>query len=230
LDPVVFRAFARGGVPFVIVGLVPHWPLAQLTLTTLRERFGNLRVTARHGDYVRDAFTKKRQVSEMSLADYLDSVQGERGAGELPPYLGNQQLPELNALCRWPPYFQHYKVARTWLGPAQTVTPLHCDYTENLFAQIWGRKRFVLYPPHHARFLDARESNPVLYASKFNPDAPDFDSFPQARQAKPTGCVLKPGELLYLPAGWFHHVRALEDSLSVNRWAEDVPMALSRTQ
>ena len=77
-------------------------------------------------------------------------------------------------------------------------------------------------------FLYTREANPVLYASRFDPDAPDFDSFPLARQAKPVECIVKPGELLYLPAGWFHHVRALEASLSANRWAKDLPMAVKR--
>jgi hypothetical protein len=224
LDPTVFRAFARGGVPFIIVGLVEHWPLAHLTPNKLREHFGAIRVKARHGDYVKDAFTPRRCVAEMSLAEYLDEMDAP-GTG-LPAYLGNQPLPQLHALCKWPPYYRHFGDTRTWLGPANTVTPLHCDYHENLFAQIWGRKRFVLYPPHHDRFLYTRQANPVLYASTFDPDAPDFESFPLALQAKPIECIVKRGDLLYLPAGWFHHVRALESSLSANRWAKDLPMVL----
>jgi len=66
----------------------------------------------------------------------------------------------------------------------------------------------------------------VLYASKFDPDAPDFDAFPLARHAKPIECFVNAGELLYLPAGWFHHVRALQGSLSANRWVKDVPVAI----
>ena len=224
LDPTVFNAFARGGVPFVILGLVEHWPLAKLTPSSLREHFGHLQVKARHGDYVGDAFSKKRTTSEMSLAQYLDSM--PLSTSDLPPYLGNQQLPELNALCKWPPYFKNYDAPRTWLGPANTVTPLHCDYMDNLFAQIWGRKRFVLYPPHSDIFLSLHEANPVLYASKFNPDDPNYEQFPLARQASPIECVVNPGEMLYLPAGWFHYVRALEDSLSSNRWSWETPMVM----
>ena len=224
LDPTVFRAFARGGVPFVIVGLVEHWPLAQITPATLRERYGSLRVNVRHGDYVKDAFTKKRRMSELSIADFLDGMQTTEQ--DLPAYLGNQSLPELNLLCKWPPYYRHYGETRTWLGPANTVTPLHCDYDDNLLAQIWGRKRFVLYPPHHDQFLYTREANPVLHASRFDPEVPDFNAFPLARQAKPIECVVGPGELIYLPAGWFHHVRALDESFSANRWVKDVPLAI----
>jgi hypothetical protein len=32
--------------------------------------------------------------------------------------------------------------------------------------------------------------------------------------------------MLYVPAGWYHQVRALSFSLSSNRWARAVPYAL----
>jgi hypothetical protein len=224
LDVGVFRAFAKGGVPFVMVGMVEHWPLAQLSPQQLKPLFGDLRVRARTGDYVEKAFSAQRSMCDLSLAEYLDLVVTNPSA--LPAYLGNQQLPALNTLCRWPPYFEKPATPRMWLGPAGTVTPLHCDFDDNLFAQIWGSKRFVLYPPHHGQYLYTREANPVLYASKFDPDAPDYESMPLARQAQPLECIVQPGELLFLPAGWYHQVRALEFSLSANLWGKDRPLAL----
>ena len=224
LDVGVFRALAKGGVPFVMLGMLRQWPIAKLTPEQLKTQFADLRVRARAHDYVEKAFSAKRTLLEMPLAQYFDLVSTHTAA--LPPYLGNQQLPELNALCRWPPYFQKPVEPRLWLGPAGTVTPLHCDYDDNLFAQIWGSKRFVLYPPHQADFLYTREVNPVLFGSAHDPDTPDFEQLPLASQATPLECVVAPGELLYLPAGWFHHVRALEFSLSANLWAKDRPLAL----
>ena len=38
--------------------------------------------------------------------------------------------------------------------------------------------------------------------------------------------VVRPGEMLYVPAGWYHQVRALSFSLSSNRWARAMPLAL----
>jgi ribosomal protein L16 Arg81 hydroxylase len=38
--------------------------------------------------------------------------------------------------------------------------------------------------------------------------------------------VVHPGEMLYVPAGWYHQVRALTFSLSANRWARAQPFAL----
>jgi ribosomal protein L16 Arg81 hydroxylase len=104
---------------------------------------------------------------------------------------------------------------RFWLGPAGTVTPLHCDYDDNIFAQIWGSKRIFLAPPHHDEFLYPSEANAILFGSPFDPEAPDFERFPLARQATTIECIVHPGDMLYVPAGWYHQVRALTFSLSV---------------
>lgn len=226
LGSAAFVAMAKAGQPFILKGIVKQWPLAALTPQALQEQFAALRVQARVADYVETAFTPQRQRRDMTLAGYFQLIaQGDDGG--LPPYLGNQVLPELTALCQWPDYFQKWDKPRIWLGPEGTVTPLHCDYDDNLFAQVWGQKRFLLYPPHHAQFLYLREANPALFASSFDPEAPDYSAFPLAKQARPIECVLQAGEMLFLPAGWFHHVRAMSFSLSANRWTRERPLALS---
>jgi hypothetical protein len=225
LDAAAFRARAAQGLPFVITGLVQRWPLFALTPQTLRERFGHLPVRARVGDYINTAFAPDRAMQDMSMLAYLALV--DEGAGDLPPYLGNLELRELNTLCHWPAYFSKMGPPRFWLGPAGTVTPLHCDYDDNIFAQIWGTKRIFLSPAHHDEFLYANEANAILFGSPFDPEAPDFDKFPLARQASMIECIVEPGEMLYVPAGWYHQVRALTFSLSANRWARAMPYALN---
>ena len=224
LDAAAFRMHAAKGLPFVITGLVGKWPLSALTPQTLRERFGELHVRARVGDYVNTAFAPDRAMQDMSLLAYLELVAND--TQDLPPYLGNLELRELNALCHWPAYFNKMGPPRFWLGPSGTVTPLHCDYDDNIFAQIWGSKRIFLSPPHHDEFLYPREANAILFGSPFDPEAPDFEKFPLARQAAMIECIMQPGELLYVPAGWYHQVRALTFSLSANRWARALPLAL----
>jgi hypothetical protein len=225
LDAAAFLAQAKAGQPFILQGIVNQWPLAALTPQTLQAQFAELRVHARVADYVEAAFTPQRQQQEMSLAEYFELI-AQHGAG-LPPYLGNQVLPPLTALCQWPGYFQKWDKPRIWLGPAGSVTPLHCDYDDNLFAQVWGQKRFLLYPPHHAEFLYLHEANPALFGSPFDPGAPDYTAFPLARHARQIECVVQAGEMLFLPAGWFHHVCAENFSLSANRWSRERPLALS---
>ncbi|MES2018097.1 MAG: cupin-like domain-containing protein [Pseudomonadota bacterium] len=225
VDGATFRDLAAKGLPFLITGLVNRWPLSALTPQILRDRYSDLAVRARVGDYINTAFAPDRAMQDMSMLEYLDLV--ATNAHDLPPYLGNLELRELNSLCHWPTYFGKMGPPRFWIGPAGTVTPLHCDYDDNMFAQIWGTKRIFLSPPHHDEFLYPREANAILHGSPFDPEAPDFDKFPLARHATMIECVVNPGELLYVPAGWYHQVRALTFSLSSNRWARAMPFALN---
>ena len=225
LDAAAFRARAAQGLPFLITGVVGRWPLSALTPQTLRERFSHLQVRARVGDYINTAFAPDRAMQDMTMLEYLELVAD--GAHALPPYLGNLELRELNSMCHWPAYFDKLGPPRFWLGPAGTVTPLHCDYDDNIFAQIWGSKRIFLSPPHHDQFLYPREANAILFGSPFDPEAPDYEKFPLARQATLIECIVNPGDMLYVPAGWYHQVRALTFSLSSNRWARALPFALS---
>ncbi len=222
-----FDAQASKGLPFIITGLVEKWPLCALTPQNLREDFGELQVRARVGDYVNTAFATDRAMQDMPLREYLDLVADADTDPGLPPYVGNLEMRALNRLCHWPAYFRKMGPPRFWLGPARTVTPLHCDYDDNIFAQIRGAKRIFLAPPHHDEFLYPREANAILFGSPFDPEAPDFDRFPLARQAALTECIVLAGELLYVPAGWYHQVRALTFSLSANRWARAQPLVLS---
>ncbi len=225
LDAAAFRARASAGLPFMVTGLVDRWPLTALAPSILRERFGALPVRARVGDYINTAFAPDRAMQDMTMLAYLDLV--DAGVHELPPYLGNLELRELNGMCHWPAYLDKMGPPRFWIGPAGTVTPLHCDYDDNIFAQIWGSKRIFLSPPHHDEFLYPREANAILFGSPFDPEAPDFARFPLARQATMLELIIHPGELLYVPAGWYHQVRALSFSLSSNRWARALPFALN---
>ena len=224
LDGAAFRALAANGLPFLISGIVNRWPLTALTPGILRERYSHLQVRARVGDYISTAFAPDRAMHDMSMLEYLDLV--DAGTHELPPYLGNLELRELNSLCHWPTYFDKMGPPRFWVGPAGTVTPLHCDYDDNIFAQVWGAKRIFLSPPHHDEFLYPRQANAILFGSPFDPETPDYQQFPLARHACMIECIVNPGDMLYVPAGWFHQVRALTFSLSSNRWARGVPLAL----
>lgn len=225
LDAAAFRERASAGLPFLIDGVVGRWPLCSLTVQDLRERYGDVPVRARVGDYISTAFAPDRVMQDMSMRTYLDlSLAGQEG---LPPYVGNLELRELNSMCHWPGYFSKMGPPRFWLGPERTMTPLHCDYDDNVFAQIWGIKRIFLAPPHHDEFLYPREANAILFGSPFNPEVPDYERYPLALQAAMVEVIVHPGDMLYVPAGWYHQVHALTFSLSSNRWARGVPLALT---
>ena len=104
-----------------------------------------------------------------------------------------------------------------WIGSADVTTPLHYDVVHSLFAQVRGRKRFTLFAPQDGPSLYpfpmfSRNS----YISRVDILQPDLEEFPKFQQAKPFEFVLEPGEVLYLPAFWWHQVQSLEVAISIS--------------
>ena len=83
-------------------------------------------------------------------------------------------------------------------------------------AQVHGRKRFRLWGPDaHAALQVFPDAHPrarkaqVLIDSTMGLPAAELD------------VILEPGEALFIPAFWFHHVEALSPSVSVNVFSEN---------
>lgn len=101
--------------------------------------------------------------------------------------------------------------ASLWIGPAGTVTPLHHDTTNILFCQIHGRKRIELIAPHEGALL----ADPIDgFYSPVDPDTLADAAHPALQRVLVKRVVLAPGDALFIPAGWWHRVTALDVSIS----------------
>ncbi|XP_043988888.1 tRNA wybutosine-synthesizing protein 5 [Gambusia affinis] len=95
----------------------------------------------------------------------------------------------------------------------------HYDVMDNLLAQVTGRKRVALYRPQDALHLYLNgDKSEVL-----DVDAPDLKRFPEFIKAKRYDCVLEPGDLLFIPALWFHNTLALHFGVGVNVFWRHLP-------
>jgi ribosomal protein L16 Arg81 hydroxylase len=99
-----------------------------------------------------------------------------------------------------------------WLGPKGTVTPLHHDTSNILLAQVYGRKMVTIIPSFQTPLV----YNHVGVYSKVDCERPDYRRFPLFRKATPIKILLEPGQALFLPVGWWHHVRSLDVSISLS--------------
>lgn len=104
------------------------------------------------------------------------------------------------------------KQCYVWVGPAGTLTPLHHDLTNNLFVQIYGRKRFLMIPACEVPLL-YNERHVYADVDAF---APDYQQYPRYRDATVMDFILHPGETLFIPIGWCHAVEALDISISIS--------------
>ena len=99
-----------------------------------------------------------------------------------------------------------------WFGPSGTVTPLHHDVLNVLMAQVCGRKRITLIPSDQI----GRVYNEIGVYSEVDCEKPDLNEFPDFQDVPIQRFVLRPGEVLFIPVGWWHHVRSLELSVTVS--------------
>jgi hypothetical protein len=226
-----FRALRRLRQPVRLDGLVEEWPRRDgLTLPGLRERFGDRRLPILSTSAGRLDCDVDRGVDfdTVRFADYLDQLTSGKAMDAYLVSPLDSWLPELADDIPPPIYCRDvpWRNPRLWLSAPETSVPLHHDIAQNIFIQLQGRKRFLLYPPGAAAWL---YSNPVRSAlanyARFDPERPDYERFPLSRAVRPIEVVLAPGEAMYLPSLWWHQVRSLDLSLSVNFWWADGAVA-----
>lgn len=88
----------------------------------------------------------------------------------------------------------------------------HYDVLDNVYVQVVGRKRAVMWAPSDALnlYLDGDKSRVV------DIDQPDLEQFPKFARACPYEGWLEPGDVLFIPAMWFHNMTAQDFGVAVN--------------
>lgn len=159
--------------------------------------------------------------TRMPFDEYVARLRAVESSNDLYLVANNKLLESEAARPLWddftldPRYLQpDTKRAATflWLGPAGTVTPLHHDLMNVLFHQVSGWKRFILISPLETHCV----SNSVGVFSDVDPVAPDEERFPRFETTHRLQVSVGPGEVLFIPVGWWHHVAALEVSISLS--------------
>lgn len=107
----------------------------------------------------------------------------------------------------------------TWIGQKDTLTPCHHDHYHNFYALLEGSKEFLLLPPSVHRLLYLHPSLHPAHRSSQVFVKRCSESFPKAHDLPAMQVTLQAGEVLYVPALWFHHVSTLNFSIAVNVWS-----------
>jgi hypothetical protein len=240
------RAFAREDLlgrdrPLVIRGLVRNWPL-------VRERLSDAQFAARLSAFDNgtpvdalvlppdedgvigynanfDGFNyEHRRVSiGEGLRRLLELARYERVPGValqsalvsacLPGFLGEHAVPFLDASV----------TPRIWIGNRVT-TPAHFDEYHNIACVLRGRRRFTLFAPEQVGnlYIGPLEFAPTGAAiGMARLDRPDDPRYPRLKLALAAAQAadLEPGDAIYVPPMWWHHVASLEKiNALVNYW------------
>ncbi len=233
-----------GNRPVLLKGQVADWPAVKAGLASTEEISAYLeqfdtgrRVETIFGDadiegrfFYNESMTglnfdKRRERIGRSLA----RIQGMAGDDASSVYI--QSVP----IAEFLPGFSDSNVLdlvgdsaepRIWMGNRVRVQT-HFDLRENVACVVAGHRRFTMFPP---------EQTPNLYPGPFELtlsgppvsmvelEQPDLDRYPRFAEALESAVVaeLEPGDALYIPYFWWHHVRALDAfNVLVNYWWND---------
>eukprot|EP00397_Hematodinium_sp_SG-2012_P037503 GEMP01040653.1.p1 GENE.GEMP01040653.1~~GEMP01040653.1.p1 ORF type:complete len:399 (+),score=74.66 GEMP01040653.1:113-1198(+) len=111
-----------------------------------------------------------------------------------------------------------------FIGMRDCVTPLHMDERENLFYQVAGEKEVRLFDymdyPNMYLFPCGHPCDRQSMVDVNNPS----EEQPKFQDCIPWHGVLRAGDLLYIPYGWFHWLRNVRDfTVSISFWSFTVP-------
>jgi hypothetical protein len=228
--------------PAVLRGLVKDWPVVRAGLagpealaTYLKRLDSGIRVVTKtappqvKGRFFYDPditgfnYSKER----MSVGKALDILLGLASEPSPPAFAiqsaqTRRYFPGFDAENRLP-VLPDTVAPRIWIGNAVTVSA-HYDPQENIACCAAGHRRFTLFPPDQARNLypgpfELTPAGPIVSMVDF--DEPDLDRYPGFSDAMTAALVvdLAPGDALYIPYLWWHHVRSLDPvSMLVNFW------------
>lgn len=206
-----YRALLR---PVILEGAAAGWPAVQTwNFEQLAERCGFAQVTV-------NAYSSQH-ARDVTFADFVRMLRAGAADGAMPLYLQEWyfqadcpelalDLPEL-AIAQYDFRRDLYGEAvstnhQLWIGQQGGITRLHQDsyMVDAMHVQLVGSKRWIVMGPE-ALVNGATEPASAWQALVDSP-------LTQLMQ-----CTLKPGDVLYLPALWFHRVELLSDSIGLGR-------------
>ncbi|KAF7353640.1 Leucine-rich repeat-containing protein SOG2 [Mycena venus] len=105
-----------------------------------------------------------------------------------------------------PPQNDEQLVINAWFGPKGTVSPAHTDPYFNFYVQVNGQKTVWMAPPHCATGMYATGNTAGV--DVFATDQSDHPKFATDVAGSSLVERLGPGDVLYMPVGWWHGMRA----------------------
>jgi hypothetical protein len=218
------RDYVRGKRPLIVRGAVSAWPaLAKWTPGFFKQQFPSKMVQVSYNE-------------QMSFADFIDGVLAST-EDQPGPYMYrlflHEHLPEVlgdlspqNAYA-FPRRYASPLMMEYWRRPDGYLKLLiggvggrfpvmHFD-GENAHAtitEIYGDKEFIVYGPQDGPYLypSAARANHSLVD---DPRNQDLQRFPLLAKATQFRGILGPGDMVFVPCGWWHTARALSPSVSV---------------
>lgn len=215
-----FAEYYSTNRPVLLTGLVDHWPaLARWSLDYIADRLPNAEIEVQTGRESDPEYETKaeRRTTRMPLNAVVERLRAGVATNDLYVTARNTGANREALDLLWddvgpiPGYLTEERTGFFWMGPKGTITPFHHDLTNNLLLQIVGTKRVTLVSAAQTpRMANWHHCYSRLTPADVSPGGAD----PTKPHAFATH--LNPGEILFIPVGWWHHVEGLTTTIGMS--------------
>ncbi len=204
--------------PLVIKQISKNWPaLKKWSPDYFKEKYGNNIVKVYDNSFLEPGENYMASAKKMLFSEYLDEVfiKGKN----LRMFLYNivSHAPELKKDVSMPQLVKGFSKNFFFMffGPKGTVTQNHydIDMSHVFHTNFYGKKRFILFPPSESKKL---YQHPFTIRSYVDIDKPDLVKFPNFKGIKAYEVFLDPGDTLYIPSTYWHHVNYIDASFAIS--------------
>jgi Cupin-like domain len=227
IEPEVFKKeYYDTGTPVVIKNLAKEWPAStKWNWDYFKQLVGNKKVPL-YNNVKSDAYTPINKADDYkTFGEYIDMI--SKGPAGWRIFLFNifDHAPELTKDFTWPEHMMKgfvKKYPMLFTGGATSITHMHfdIDLSHILHTQFAGRKRVLMFPFTEQHKL-YRKPFEVLSLADFSHyyeknGSPDYEKFPALKLAEGFDFILEPGDTLFMPAGYWHHMEYLDSGFAMS--------------
>ena len=226
IDPEVFKKeYYEPYLPVVIKNLAKDWPAySKWNWDYFKQLVGQKKVPL-YNNVKSDAYTPINTADDYkTFGEYIDMISSGPAAWRIFLFNIFDHAPQLINDFTWPEHLMKgfvKKYPMLFTGGASSITHMHfdIDMSHILHTQFCGRKRVLMFP-YQEQYKLYRKPWEVLSLADFSnyyiDGKVDYEKFPALKLAEGHDFMLEPGDTLFMPAGYWHHMEYLDSGFAMS--------------
>lgn len=214
------RRYHRPQKPVVIKGLMQSMPAGEKwSLDWFKAEMGDEEIEVYDNEAEHHKYSAITEPDiKMSFGEYLDIIAKDEPTS-LRMFLADlfKVNPTLRQDFPCPPIMKGVlgRIGYMFLGGKDTEVRMHFDIDAScvLLTQAFGHKKVRLFGPENNKLL---YKLPLNSHSAVDLDHPDYDRYPGLRYVQGAEIILEPGDALYMPSRYWHHITYLDGGMGVS--------------
>ncbi len=205
-------------LPVVFTDLIQDWPAKDLwTFDFFKKNYGHLNVPIYDESFSEGGKNYMSATGTMKFGDYLSLI--ESGPTSLRIFLWNifKDAPSLVHDIKIPTIMDGFynEFPFMFFGGQGSYTKIHYDIdcSHVFLSQLQNRKRIILFDREQSRNL---YHVPFTVSCLVNPINLDEKKYPGIKHLQGYETVLEPGETLFIPSMYWHHIEYTDSGYSLS--------------